>query len=989
MSLSLTASVKTLPRDGLLSHLVALDQHQLEEFKLGLQSQQLLLENSRPLPWADVKAADPLNLYLLLGEHFSERQAWEVALSIFKSMNLTSLWEKVRAEMAGTVQAQGPQDPKQGDPEVSEEAAEHRYRHRERMKAKILAMWDNTSWPEDHIYVRNMTEQEHEELQNLLDPNRTGTQAQTIVLEGRAGVGKTTLAVKAMLHWACGLLFEHKFSYVFYLSCHAMRGVTETSFAELLSWDWPNSQAPIEEFMSRPERLLFIVDGFEEMSIPEASDSPPCTDWYQKLPVNKILFSLLKKHLVPFATLLITTRILSTNHLKGLLVNPCCVQIVGFTDKDQEEYFIRYFSDQKEARKILHWIRKNETLFNSWCPPMMCWAEPMMCWAVCSSLKQQKARRDLQLVARTTTSLYACFVSSLFSVAEVSWADRSWPRQWRALCALAAEGMWNAAFTFGKEDSRYRCLEAPFLDSLFKFSILQKVSDCEDCVTFTHASFQEFFAAMFYVLEGTEGSLGHSTKYQEMKTVLSSVLVNRSIYWTPMVRLLFGLLNQDLARKLEGTLHCKVSLQIMEDLLEWEEELHEPEMVSVPFDVLQFFHCLHETQEEDFVKMMLGHIFEADLDLSGNMELRVSAFCLKHCGRLNKLRLSVSGPIFQRVSDVETAEAGRIDSMHQWEELCSAFGANRSVSELDLSNSKLNPASMRSLCHALRSPRCRLQKLTCKSVTPVTVLKELVLVLHGNRRLTHLNVSSNELGLAVSTSIFRTLRHSACNLKYLCLEKCELVAASCQDLASLLVSTQRMTRLCLGFNRLRDDGVELLGAALAQPECTLQTLVLWFCQLGAPSCRHLSDALLRNRSLTQLNLSRNSLGDGGVALLCEALSRPDCSVQNLNLSDCAITRQGCQELANALKHNHNVQVLDLGNNDLQDEGVKPLCEALRRPGCTLTTLGLEKCSLTPACCQPLSSVLSSSQSLVSLNLLGNDLEVDGVKVLCFKKTCTV
>jgi len=56
---------------------------------------------------------------------------------------------------------------------------------------------------------------------------------------------------------------------------------------------------------------------------------------------------------------------------------------------------------------------------------------------------------------------------------------------------------------------------------------------------------------------------------------------------------------------------------------------------------------------------------------------------------------------------------------------------------------------------------------------------------------------------------------------------------------------------------------------------------LWCCRLSTPSCRHLSDALLRSRSLTHLNLRRNSLGDGGVKLLSSALGRADCALQSL------------------------------------------------------------------------------------------------------------
>ena len=55
-----------------------------------------------------------------------------------------------------------------------------------------------------------------------------------------------------------------------------------------------------------------------------------------------------------------------------------------------------------------------------------------------------------------------------------------------------------------------------------------------------------------------------------------------------------------------------------------------------------------------------------------------------------------------------------------------------------------------------------------------------------------------------------------------------------------------------------------------------------------------------------------------------------------------------------------------------------------------TTPRLEKCSLTAACCRPLSSVLGSSKSLENLNLLGNNLGPDGVSRLWMplrKPTC--
>ncbi|XP_064436690.1 NACHT, LRR and PYD domains-containing protein 13 [Mirounga angustirostris] len=1042
MSSSVNVSFDNGSCNKLLSYLIGLDQSQLEEFKLCLQSPELLLGNFQKIPWANLKASNPINLLGLLGEYFSERQIWEVILSIFENMNLTSLCVEVRATLnvsslseqylalwrasiighfqpgylnippslfvSEMAQAWVPQDPNQEEAEMPEEEEKeltipkaeihsdhccvlfcltsvlvHR-RYRAKMKAKILMMWDNMPWPEGHIYLRNVTEKEHEELKSLLYPNRTGAQPQTIVLEGVAGVGKTTLAMKAMLHWTEGLLFQQRFSYVFFISCHKLKEMKDTTFAALLSWDWPDSQPPIEELMSHPERLLFVIDGFEEMDLPSNLDnSPPCTGWYQRLPVNRILLYLLRKELVPMATLLITTKEYRTKDLKKLLLNPWFIQILGFTEGDREEYFIRYFGDQNKAKKILRWVRKNENLF------YFCSA-PMVCWIVCSCLKRQMARNPcFQLSTQTTTSLYVYFFSSLFAKAEVSLSDQSWSEQWRALCSLAAEGMWFWNFTFAKEDLEHKCLEAPFIDSLLRLNILRKVSDCEECVTFTHQSFQVFLGAIFYALGGTKGSVGSPAKHEEMKVLLNDALADTNLYWNQMALFFFGLLKRNLAGELEAALRCKVSHRIMDELLEWAEELGSYDIFSNRFEFLHFFECLYETQEEDFVRQILSPLLEADLDIFGNLQLQVSSFCLKHCQKLSKLRLSITVPIPQMelTFNVETLELP--SKIHQWQDICSMF-CNGNVSELDLSNSKLNTSSMKKLCYELRNPRCKLRKLICKSITPVRILKELVLVLHGNNRLTHLNLSSNNLGVPVSTMIFKTLRHSACNLQYLCLEKCNLSGAIYQDLALYLTSTQRTTRLCLGFNPLQDDGVRLLCASLTHPECALERLVLWFCQLSVPSCRYLSDALLENKSLTHLNLRRNNLRDEGVKFLCKALSHPDSSLQNLDLSGCSLTAEGCQELANALKHNHNMKNLDLGNNDVRDDGVKHLCEVLKDPNCALNTLGLEKCNLTPACCQHLSLVLGRSKSLVNLNLLQNDLEPSGVSILwkaLKKSTC--
>lgn len=49
--------------------------------------------------------------------------------------------------------------------------------------------------------------------------------------------------------------------------------------------------------------------------------------------------------------------------------------------------------------------------------------------------------------------------------------------------------------------------------------------------------------------------------------------------------------------------------------------------------------------------------------------------------------------------------------------------------------------------------------------------------------------------------------------------------------------------------------------------------------------------------------------------------------------------EGCRELADALRHNQSLKILDLGENDVRDNGAKELCEVLKHVNYALKTLG--------------------------------------------------
>ncbi|XP_043852217.1 NACHT, LRR and PYD domains-containing protein 3-like [Dromiciops gliroides] len=967
----------------LVKYLEYLTDEEMKKFKLFL---------SHSLPRGLMENAGRIEMAMLMVDHHGQQKAWDMAVNIWEKMGLTELWKQARGE----------------DPLIC-----NRRKYRRRMREKFQLLRDRNSRPGEHANLhhrftqllllqeyRHKEQKEHELLATgwqhaeimkqrgqflvvtaLFDPDeKTGVQPQTVVLQGAAGIGKTTLARKVMLDWAEGNLFQDRFNYVFYISCREMNQLVKRkiSLANLIANDWPGSQVPMTEIMSFPEQLLFIIDGLDELKFPcDEHRYDLCKDWKQQCPVHIFLSSLLRKAMLPEASLLITTRLTALGKFSSLLETPCHVEILGFSEEERKEYFCRFFRDEDLAQKAFSSIKDNEILFT------MCFV-PLVSWIVCTSLKQQMERgQDLSQVSQTATSLYMSYLSNLFTPGERICSNHTL----RGLCHLAAEGIWGKKILFDEEDLRRHGLEVDNVSAFLDMYIFQKDTGCENCYSFIHLSFQEFFAAVFYALWGEKvGSESPIAAHARVKGILEKCQETGSSFVTLTVHFLFGFLKEETSRKLEEIFSCQISQEVKLELLKWvHSEIEKYQKSSPDGQLLELLSFLYETQDEGFLTLAMHHVQEITLNIRTNMEFLILAFCLKHSHEVCRIRLAIK--IFLPSVKYLHSLPYRLRCSHlsafSWRDLFSVVSRNQNLRQLDLSSSHLGDSAMMILCSELRHPHCTVQKLRLDDChLTVACCQDLSYALGSNHSLKNLNLSVNSLGNDGMKLLCKTLKNQNCSLQELRMFWCHLTDTCCQDLSSTLIQNQNLLHLDLAGNALKDDGVKLLCEALKHPHCQLQILVLWKCHLTSVSCEYLSFALISNQNLTHLDLSGNDLGDNGIMLLCEALGNQYCSINSLQLRSCGLTSSGCQDLSTALKKNRSVTHLNLADNALGNHGVTLLCEALGYPNCLLQELKLQGCSFSEACCWDLSSALKSNEKLTHLNLGGNTLGNDGVKLLC-------
>ena len=690
--------------------------------------------------------------------------------------------------------------------------------------------------------------------------NDEDSNPKSILLTGKAGIGKTLFSQKLIRDWADDNLFQvnteaevpdFKFAYLLTFRQLNLLEDDPVTLREILNRSSVLDDHSIideclfEYIANHPEEVLIVIDGFDEYSqqdyIVRHLDEKYPNSAQEKMPAAALCGKLIKGDILSGSVVITTSRPDESDQLRaGIRIRfDRFVEIIGFSEEQVKEYIEKYFRDDENMKNtVLDHIARNEELVSFAHIPVLCF---LMCSYMEYLLKESLGADSLPVKA---SDLYF----EVFNKFVLDHKRKEIPSESTVekLSELAAELLLKKKYLFDEEDmTKFDSLE---VESLRASGILHsgppfKKSAFEETkhFCFTHLTLQEYLAARWFVERG---------EIPSMRKVSSMVM-----------------------QFMAGILSKKKDNESMEKLLEVLQS-EETDRVSFPIGVK----CLAEYENKDFAKKFIKkHPAFRNLVFGGvtDVDCIAISFLLDVFVELNKEATTKHQQVTKQPLSVKT---------------------------LEILSSILTQSGIRRICKSLDKEFCPVVRLL---LFECGLNDECVEYMRGlvSSRLTVLTLVGNQITDAGVTSLSQALQSSACKVTTLHLGCFQITHAGVTSLSQALQSPAcKVTTLNLGGNQITDAGVTSLSQALQSPACKVTKLHLNGNQITDAGATSLSQALQSPAcKVTTLNLAYNQITDAGATSLCQALQSPACKLTSLHLTDNQITDAGVTGLSQALQ----------------------------------------------------------------------------------------
>ncbi|XP_062378834.1 NACHT, LRR and PYD domains-containing protein 1 homolog isoform X2 [Sardina pilchardus] len=481
-------------------------------------------------------------------------------------------------------------------------------------------------------------------VEQLFHPDDRGRIPKAVILQGDSGHGKSFTVQKIVYDWACGNLFQGQFELVLHLKCKELNLLSgEKNVMQLL--DCSSEFAPVieEMLLNTPQKVLFIIDGFDELrfSLDDNTKSP--SDAFTSAPVEATLSALLQGRILHKSFLLVTTRSTASDKLSTLLRGPKrFTEILGFSETAVMEYFKRFFTDTHLSDEAYKYV-KADIMLSTAC------SIPVICWIVCTTFRVhfEDSKGNMKGL-ETTTSIFLQFVSLLLKH-HCQGLNQPAITLLRSLAKLAERGILKKQVLLEEKCVLEVSSDPTSIPFLCKF-LRKKKTGVKTMYSFMHLSFQEFFTALHYLITDDEKArrkLENRLPYDHHTfTDEPDQLKLPDMYYSdflPVIPFLFGLSNKEEATFIKQHYNISVSPTIRDSLETWILKI-----IGDGNDLLRLgefiLYCLYQLHDEQFVQKAIQSWGFIDCSLyvvTSDMACWVLRYCILCCHRIKGLAVSI------------------------------------------------------------------------------------------------------------------------------------------------------------------------------------------------------------------------------------------------------------------------------------------------------------------------------------------------------------
>ena len=314
-----------------------------------------------------------------------------------------------------------------------------------------------------------------------------------VLVEGDAGIGKTTLCTAISEDWANETLFQ-EFEILLLLHLRQKRIATAGSLLDLLKLLHPSQKVCelVKEYIEEQEgKVLIIADGWDELGTEDRSE-------------GSFLYELLFDECYSLSVI-VTSRPYVSAPLHKLRCIDRLVEVHGFSKENIKEFIqCEFASDRAKCSGLLEQLEGNP-LIESVC------SIPLNCAIVChlwhyfngalpTTMSELYTKIILNIILRNVQKILK--YGDLSSLPNFDALPESLKQPWSRLCNIAFLTLSKDKIVFSHEDIKQIFQHLALDEEIFCFGLLQSAKSIMEVghglsFHFLHLTIQEYLAALY------------------------------------------------------------------------------------------------------------------------------------------------------------------------------------------------------------------------------------------------------------------------------------------------------------------------------------------------------------------------------------------------------------------------------------------------------------------------------------------------------------